>query len=49
MHDQAILDYTKAISLDPQNSFAYFNRGISYDKKANYNEALEDFTKVNNL
>lgn len=33
------------IALNPKNSHAYHNRGISYDKKAEFEKAIADFTK----
>ena len=32
--------------MDPTNAHAYHNRGISYDKKGQYESAIADFTKV---
>lgn len=32
--------------LDPRNTHAYHNRGISYDKLGMYEEAIRDFTRV---
>lgn len=41
-----IKDYTDVIRLDPKNCHAYHNRGISYDKKGDFEKAIADFTKV---
>ena len=41
-----IKDYTAVIRLDPSNCHAYHNRGISYDKKGDFERAISDFTKV---
>lgn len=35
----------QVIELDPRNSHAYHNRGISYDKLGRYEAAIVDFTK----
>lgn len=34
------------IELDPGNAHAFHNRGISYDKKAQYEAAIGDFSRV---
>lgn len=34
------------LQLDPRNTHAYHNRGISYDKLGMYDEAIKDFTRV---
>lgn len=46
MYNDAINDYSKAVELDPKNAYAYYNRGISYDKKGEYNLAIKDFAKA---
>ncbi|KAL0273726.1 UNVERIFIED_CONTAM: hypothetical protein PYX00_006335 [Menopon gallinae] len=43
--DDAIEDYTKAISLDPGLAVAYYNRGTVLYRLGNYELALEDLTK----
>ena len=43
---QAISDYTRALSLDPDNAYAFYNRGISKDRSGEYAGAIQDFTKV---
>jgi hypothetical protein len=35
----------QVIELDPRNSHAYHNRGISYDKMGRFDAAIADFTK----
>ena len=32
-HDLALTDYTKVLELEPNNLFAYHNRGIAYINK----------------
>lgn len=40
---QAILDFTKAIDMDPKLKSAYMNRGSVYDEQGNYLKADQDF------
>ena len=40
---KAILDYTKAIALDPEMSKAYYNRGYAYANSGNITKAIDDF------
>lgn len=45
-YDEAIADYTKAIQINPNNDYAYYNRGFIYKNNFNdYKKAIEDFTK----
>lgn len=46
LYDQAIADYTKAITLAPNYALAYANRGITYDLKGLYDQALADENKA---
>ena len=34
--DRAISDYSTAISIDPSNAFTYYNKGISLDRKGDF-------------
>lgn len=43
-YDQAILDLSKAIQLDPENATAYNNRGVAYSELHEYEKAVDDFT-----
>ena len=45
-YEEAVADYTRAISLDPSNANAFHNRGSSFDKMGRLSEAVEDFTKA---
>src|SRR5262252_9560287 len=45
-YDQAIADFTQAISLNPQRVEAYHNRGIVYSHKGDYDRALVDYTQA---
>jgi tetratricopeptide (TPR) repeat protein len=41
-----IMDYTQAIRLDPNNTYAYNNRGNVYIKKDDYDRAIVDLTQA---
>ena len=45
-YDKAIADLNTAIELDPQNSFAYFNRALMKFDNKDINGSLEDLNKV---
>ena len=47
--DSAIINFTKAIELDPKNAFAYFNRGVVFKALGKTKEANADFAKVKEL
>ena len=40
---ESISDYSKAIALDPKNSYLYFGRGMSYEYLNQNEEALKNF------
>ena len=40
---ESISDYSKAIELDPKNSYLYFGRGMSYEYLNQNEEALKNF------
>jgi tetratricopeptide (TPR) repeat protein len=42
-------DYTQAITISPEYSQAYYNRGIAYYKKKKPNLALNDFEQAARL
>jgi tetratricopeptide (TPR) repeat protein len=42
----AIVSFTKAIDLDPNNAVAYCNRGMAYQAKSESDEAIADFSKA---
>jgi tetratricopeptide (TPR) repeat protein len=44
-YEEAIIEYTKAIEIDPKNKGAYYFRGFSYFKNGQYDLAIVDFTK----
>lgn len=39
-YDLAVSDYSRSLEIENKNAFAYYNRGISYDKKGDYVEAI---------
>ena len=44
--DQAIDDYNEAIRLDPYFWDGYYNRGMAYFFKEDYEQALSDFSEA---
>ena len=44
--DQAVSEYTKAIKIDSNFTFAYTNRGKAYYYKSNYDQAVFDLTNA---
>lgn len=42
----AIIDYTKAIELDPENAETYYKRGAAYEAIREYENALIDYEKL---
>jgi len=42
--DQAIVDYTRAIDINPNLAKAYDNRGVAYAKEGSMRRAIDDFT-----
>ncbi|KPI87038.1 hypothetical protein ABL78_3903 [Leptomonas seymouri] len=46
LFEDAIRDYTEVLATDAVNAHALYNRGISYEKCANYNAAIDDFTRA---
>ena len=44
--DKAIEAYSHAIELNPNNVFAYNNRGLVYAKKGDYKRAIKDLNKA---
>ena len=41
---QAIADYSAALRVEPRNAYAFYNRGITYDRMGDYASAVDDFT-----
>ncbi|MCF7560702.1 tetratricopeptide repeat protein [Sabulilitoribacter multivorans] len=48
-YNEALIDYQKAIELDPKNSTAFNNRGYTYNVMGNYKNAIKDFEKAISL
>ncbi|MFH1564118.1 MAG: tetratricopeptide repeat protein [Nitrospirota bacterium] len=46
LYDQAILDYNKALEINPRCAEAYNNRGIAYKNKGLYDQAISDYNKA---
>ncbi len=44
--DSAILEFNKALEIDPGNGDAYYNRGVAYYDKGEYERAISDYTKA---
>jgi tetratricopeptide (TPR) repeat protein len=47
--DKAIVDFGKAIEIDPSNARPYNNRGFCYFLKKDYDKAWDDVDKVEEL
>jgi serine/threonine protein kinase/tetratricopeptide (TPR) repeat protein len=45
-NEQAIMDVTKAISLEPEDSVLYENRAYYYEKLHQYQKARDDYTRA---
>ncbi len=46
MYDEAIVEVTKAIELNPKDAKAYIFRGLVYSDKGNLDQALIEFNKA---
>ncbi len=47
--DEAIVEFTKAIEIDPNHAWAYVNRANAYAEKGEYKKAMTDLEKVLDL
>jgi len=45
-NERALELYHKALELDPNYAFAYYNRGLIYDDQGDYEQAIADYTKA---
>jgi tetratricopeptide (TPR) repeat protein len=41
-----VADFDKAIEINPSDADAYYNRGVAYGHKGQYDEAISDYTKA---
>jgi len=48
-YEQAIDDFNRALSLNPELVEAYYNRGSAYFNKKDYDRAISDYTRAINL
>ncbi|MCK4956888.1 MAG: tetratricopeptide repeat protein, partial [Candidatus Cloacimonetes bacterium] len=48
-HTGAIIDYNRAIELNPNHADIYLNRGVAKGEMKEYIEAIEDYTEAINL
>jgi tetratricopeptide (TPR) repeat protein len=44
-YQQAIIEYNKAIKIEPDNSVIYYNRGHAYRELLEYDKAISDLTR----
>lgn len=45
-YDQALKDYTAALSLDPESERAYHGRGLTYDFMGRFGDAVNDYDRA---
>ena len=45
-YDNAIIDYNKAIDINPNYELAFYNRGSAWVAKKEYDKAIADYTKI---
>ena len=45
-YDQAIIDYTEAIRLNPNDANAFCGRGLAYYDKKQYDQAIDDYSEA---
>jgi tetratricopeptide (TPR) repeat protein len=48
-YDKAIKDLSKAIELDPEDLYNYFDRGNAFGNSQQYNRAIADYLKIEEL
>lgn len=46
MYDDAIMEFSKAIQLNPKFAKAYYDRGLTYYTKGLYDNAISDYSKA---
>lgn len=47
--DRSIADFTKAIDLDPDSSYAYWSRALACVEKGEYDKAIADYKMLLSL
>src|SRR5262249_18875908 len=45
-YDRAMVDFGKAIEIDPKFSYTYMNRGVAYKLKGDLDRAIADYTRA---
>ncbi|MDR1054754.1 MAG: tetratricopeptide repeat protein [Prevotellaceae bacterium] len=45
-YEKALIEFSKAIGLNPMFAEAYCNRGATYHELTRYDEALDDYSKA---
>jgi tetratricopeptide (TPR) repeat protein len=45
-YDEAILDFSKALEINPTLFPPYSNRGLAYSKKGQFEQAISDYSKA---
>jgi tetratricopeptide (TPR) repeat protein len=45
-NDSAMEEFTKAIEIDPDYYYAYYNRALAYYKKGEFENSLSDYNKA---
>jgi len=48
-HDLAMEEFTRAIELDPEYYYAYYNRALVYYRRGDLEESLADYSKAIDL
>jgi len=48
-YDQAILDYNKALEINPRFAESYYGRGVCYYSQKQYDKSWEDVNKAQGL
>ena len=48
-YEEAVTDYTKVLSIDPNNTHALHNRGICYERIGLYRNAIEDMIELRKI
>ena len=44
--EMSLVDYSKAIELNPNDADAYYNKGCTYGEAGEYDKAIADYSKV---